>query len=200
MSIDSEWPIVPLGPLTTLISSGVTPKGGAEVYLSSGPVMLIRSQNVQMNHLSLDDVAFITDEIDNAMSRLRVTCGDVLLNITGASIGRVTTFGLHDTRANVNQHVCIIRPKPEVLFHRYLSYLISSPSFQLEIERLQHGGTRQALTFGLIAGGVSNVDIDGNNAFQIKAIRVVISTFETLPDLDFIHFPRMEKPCNFSFR
>ena len=31
-------------------------------------------------------------------------------------------------------------------------------------------------------GGVSNVGIDGNNALQIKAIGVVISTFETLPD------------------
>jgi hypothetical protein len=31
-------------------------------------------------------------------------------------------------------------------------------------------------------GGVSNVDIDGNNALQIKAIGVVISTFETLPN------------------
>jgi hypothetical protein len=30
-------------------------------------------------------------------------------------------------------------------------------------------------------GGVSNVDIDGNNALQIKGIGVVISTFETLP-------------------
>src|SRR5262249_49318296 len=30
-------------------------------------------------------------------------------------------------------------------------------------------------------GGVSNVDIDGNNALQIKAIGVIISTFETLP-------------------
>ena len=30
-------------------------------------------------------------------------------------------------------------------------------------------------------GGVSNVDIDGNNAWQIKALGVVISTFETLP-------------------
>ena len=30
-------------------------------------------------------------------------------------------------------------------------------------------------------GGVSNVEIDGNNAQQIKAIGVVISTFETLP-------------------
>jgi hypothetical protein len=31
------------------------------------------------------------------------------------------------------------------------------------------------------ADGVSNVDMDGNNALQIKATRVVISTFETLP-------------------
>ena len=30
-------------------------------------------------------------------------------------------------------------------------------------------------------GGVSNVDMDGNNALQIKAIGVAISTFETLP-------------------
>ena len=30
-------------------------------------------------------------------------------------------------------------------------------------------------------GGVSNVDIAGNTALQIKAIGVVISTFETLP-------------------
>ena len=35
-----------------------------------------------------------------------------------------------------------------------------------------------------LLGGVSNVDIDGNNAFQIKVIGVVISTFETLPDLE----------------
>jgi hypothetical protein len=34
---------------------------------------------------------------------------------------------------------------------------------------------------GSEVGGVSNVDIDGNNTLQIKAIGVVISTFETLP-------------------
>jgi hypothetical protein len=30
-------------------------------------------------------------------------------------------------------------------------------------------------------GGVSNVDIDGNNTLYIKVIGVTISTFETLP-------------------
>lgn len=140
-----------LGDLTTLISSGSTPRGGSEVYLREGPVMLIRSQNVRMNKLVLDDIAFVTDEIDAQMLRSRVQRGDVLLNITGASIGRVATFDLADVRANVNQHVCIIRPRRDSLIGRYLSYFISSPEFQLHIDRLQHGGTRQALTFSQIA-------------------------------------------------
>src|SRR5262245_37660844 len=41
-------------------------------------------------------------------------------------------------------------------------------------------------------GGVANVDIDGNNILQIKAIGVFISTFETLPGLDIKRlFPKM---------
>jgi len=140
---------VPLGQLTRKITSGSTPLGGSATYLGAGPVMLVRSQNVHMNRLDLSDVAYISDETDGGMNRSRLEFDDVLLNITGASIGRVARFDLH-TRANVNQHVCIIRPKPDLLCSRYLTYLISSPSFQRNIDRLQHGGTRQALTYELI--------------------------------------------------
>ncbi len=140
-----------LGDLTTLISSGSTPRGGAEVYLPSGPVMLVRSQNVRMNRLDLEDVAYITDEIDSGMVRSRVCPGDVLLNITGASIGRASAFDVKNVRANVNQHVCIIRPRPNLLHDRYLTHLLCSPDYQAEIMRIQNGGTRQALTFSQIS-------------------------------------------------
>ena len=140
-----------LGDLTTLISSGVTPKGGSEVYLLDGPAMLIRSQNVLINSLSIEDVAYIDEATDASMVRTRVQCGDVLLNITGASIGRAAAFKLRGVRANVNQHVCIIRPRQDRLDQGYLTYLITSPPFQANIDRLQRGGTRQALTFGQIA-------------------------------------------------
>jgi type I restriction enzyme, S subunit len=140
-----------LGPHTTLISSGSTPRGGESVYLKNGPVMLIRSQNVRMNHLDIDDVAFISEEINNDMGRSVVKRGDVLLNITGASIGRVAIFDLANIRANVNQHVCIIRSKPNELDPYYLMHFLSSPEVQHDINhRHQHGGTRQALTFGQI--------------------------------------------------
>ena len=76
-----------LGEVTSHISSGSTPRGGQSVYLDDGPVMLVRSQNVHMNRLVLDDVAFISDEINSQMKRSVVQRNDVLLNITGASIG-----------------------------------------------------------------------------------------------------------------
>ena len=151
MSPTSDLVVEKLGNLTSLISSGSTPKGGSETYLKEGPVMLIRSQNVRMDKLDLSDVAYITNEVDSTMARSQVKSGDVLLNITGASIVRVASFEVAGTRANVNQHVCIIRPKAERLFHGYLRHLIGTDVFQAEIDRLQHGGTRQALTFSQIA-------------------------------------------------
>ena len=144
-------PLQRLGELTDLISSGSTPKGGSKVYLENGPVLFIRSQNVRMNELDLTDVAYISEDVDTGMKRTRVRANDVLLNITGASIGRVAVFGMAHLRANVNQHVCIIRPKNGRLCSRYLCHYLATPAFQAEINRVQNGGTRQALTVTQIA-------------------------------------------------
>ena len=150
--MNSNIEIRKLGELANHISSGSTPLGGRSVYLDEGPVMLIRSQNVRMNHLQLDDVAFVSDEIDSSMKRSRLEPQDVLLNITGASIGRVARFSSRSQRANVNQHVCIIRTKHDRLVPRYLEFFLSSPIVQNEIhDELQRGGTRQALTFKQIS-------------------------------------------------
>lgn len=139
-----------LGELTTLISSGATPLGGATNYAAEGEVMLIRSQNVHMYRLVLDDVAFVTHEVADRMARTYLQPGDVLLNITGASIGRVACFRI-GVRANVNQHVCVIRPRAGTLDSGFLAHYLASPSFQAQIDQQQHGGTRQALTFAQIS-------------------------------------------------
>src|SRR5262245_36120860 len=47
-----------------------------------------------------------------------------------------------------------------------------------------HGTGGQTDTAPPHYGSVSKVDIDGNNALQIKVIGVIISTFETLPTID----------------
>ncbi|MGC6424423.1 MAG: restriction endonuclease subunit S [Lentimonas sp.] len=130
-----------IGDLTSLVTSGVTPRGGSKVYIDEGP-FLIRSQNVQMNAMSLNDVAHIPDEMFKRMERVQVLPGDTLLNITGASLGRVTPVIRMDQPAVVNQHVCIIRPIPEKLSYVYLSFLLSTDFYQRAILQQQSGAAQ----------------------------------------------------------
>ncbi len=52
-------------------------------------------------------------------------------------------------QANVNQHVCIIRTKP-VLLYKYLSLYLNSPAIQRLIQKWSSGATREALTLSQI--------------------------------------------------
>ena len=140
------WKKTSIGDISSHVSSGSTPLGGESTYLPTG-MPFIRSQNVQMNRLDLSDVAHISQEVHNGMKRTWVKNGDVLLNITGASIGRVAFFKGLDDSANVNQHVCIIRPMKSRATPAYISFFISMPSYQSVILSRNSGATRQAFNF-----------------------------------------------------
>jgi type I restriction enzyme S subunit len=100
-----------------------------------------------MNYLDLSDVAHISIDIHNDMQRTKVKNGDVLLNITGASIGRIAVFWGKNNTANVNQHVCIVRPLNEKVLPEYLSLVISNTSYQNQILGKNAGATRQAFNY-----------------------------------------------------
>jgi type I restriction enzyme, S subunit len=147
--VPEEWEVHKIGDISSDIRSGATPRGGRNVYLNHG-IPLIRSQNVLMNKLVLDDVAFIPEETNKTMSRSQVKTGDVLLNITGASLGRVTYVPRQINRANVNQHVCRIRLTGKFAIGEYVSYYLSSEQGQKNIWGMQYGTTRQGLNFGQV--------------------------------------------------
>jgi type I restriction enzyme, S subunit len=143
-----------IGDLLDFIGSGATPRGGQNVYVEKG-VLFIRSQNVYPNELWLENIVHITDEFDEKMKRSRVKEFDVLLNITGASIGRCAFVPQNFPKSNVNQHVCILRPKKELLNYRYLTFYLNSFQAQNDIMNAQSGATRQGLNYTQI----KNLDI-----------------------------------------
>jgi len=144
--IPEHWEVRKVKHLTTKIGSGKTPKGGAEIYVHSG-VMFFRSQNVHFDGLRLDDVVFIEDDVDAEMPNTRVQPSDVLLNITGASLGRCCLVGEDLGRANVNQHVCIIRAHRSKILPDYLCAAISSVVAQSQIFASENGTSREGLSF-----------------------------------------------------
>jgi type I restriction enzyme S subunit len=101
--------------------------------------------NVRFEGFTKEGLAFLNQKQADALKEVAVCSDDVLLNITGASIGRVTQAPALMDGARVNQHVCIIRPFPEI-DAAYLSRYLASPSVQQMIWGEQYGVTRQALT------------------------------------------------------
>lgn len=137
---------VKLSDITNHISSGSTPRGGKKVYQDEG-IPIIRSQDVLMNELDLTNVAYISEEVHDNMERSKVKNRDVLLNITGASIGRTAVYYGKDDSANKNQHVASIRLNTNKILPEFLSYYFSTDYFQEIIKLESSGGTREALNY-----------------------------------------------------
>ena len=143
--VPANWEVGRLGHLATKFGSGITPRGGATVYQESG-VPFLRSQNIHFEGLQMQDVARIAPSLHQELSGTHVKPGDVLLNITGASIGRACAVPEDFVEGNVNQHVCIIRPDKSRLLPRLLAAYLSTPVMQLEIQIEQRGASREGLT------------------------------------------------------
>ena len=151
MFLEKDFPKEKLKNFTSLITSGSTPKGGRKNYSTSGPILFIRSQNVLMNKFSNHDALYISKKIHENMQRTWLKNNDVLLNITGASIGRTAIYKGKNDKANVNQHVAIIRIKDQKKLNpTFLNYYLSSDIIQNHIKTINAGATREALNFSQI--------------------------------------------------
>jgi type I restriction enzyme S subunit len=105
--------------------------------------------NIYFGGFVRQGLAFLNDEQAEKLKNVAVKADDVLLNITGASIGRVATAPRDMEGARVNQHVCIIRPTSEII-PKFLELVLASPVVQNLIDAIQVGATREALTKAMI--------------------------------------------------
>jgi type I restriction enzyme S subunit len=131
------------------VGSGKTPSGGATVYVSKG-VLFLRSQNIYDTGLMLDNPTYISQDVDEEMKGTRVKPNDVLLNITGGSIGRCCIFPQGMGYANVNQHVSIIRVTEKIFSPDYMHYYWLSSLGKTAINLYQTGGNREGMSSAAI--------------------------------------------------
>lgn len=143
-NLPNGWVFVRLGNITNKIGSGSTPRGGKSAYVKEG-IPFLRSQNVWGSGLRMHDVAYIPESTHEKMSNTAVMPKDILLNITGASLGRCTLVPDDFGQANVSQHVTIIRPTKQEIRH-YLHLCMLSPYTQKMIWGRQVGMAREGLS------------------------------------------------------
>lgn len=94
----------------------------------------------------MDDIVYVDAETHEFMSNSKVFEGDVLINITGASISRCFYIENLQGEANVNQHVCIVRPAPKIET-KFLYFSLRSDVGQQQIDLSQSGSGREGMNF-----------------------------------------------------
>jgi type I restriction enzyme S subunit len=172
----NTWPIYKLKVVSTKVGSGSTPRGGSAAYKTEG-IPLVRSMNIHFNGIKYDGLAFIDEEQAEALKNVEIMAGDVLLNITGASIGRVCVAEDEIVGGRVNQHVAIIRTS-ESLIPEFLNIYLSSPIMQDWINKENYGVTRPALTKGQIL----DLDIPLPSIEEQRKIIARVNDFFNLSD------------------
>jgi len=144
--IPQGWEVSTLQAVTTKIGSGATPRGGKDAYKTEG-IHLIRSLNVYDYNFKFADLALIDEKQAAELANVAIEENDILLNITGASVGRCTLVPAHLLPARVNQHVAVVRVDPSKASPFYVLDSINSEQRKQQLLALAQGGaTREALT------------------------------------------------------
>ena len=104
--VPESWVWTTIEEICSKIGSGSTPRGSN--YSANG-ISFFRSQNVYNDRLVYDDIKYISEEVHQKMKGTEVLANDLLLNITGGSLGRCAVVPADFNCGNVSQHVCIMR-------------------------------------------------------------------------------------------
>jgi restriction endonuclease S subunit len=141
--VPEEWAVVSLGSLASFVTSGS--RGWAEYYATEG-ALFIRSQNVRAGVLDFSDRAFVRVPAGAEGERTRVASSDVLITITGNSVGNVAEApeGLGD--AYVSQHVGLVRLKEPSEASFVATYLSPGAPGNAQVLAAQYGQSKPGLS------------------------------------------------------
>lgn len=158
-----KYPVVSLKSLTTLITSGITPKSGGDAYSDDrlNGIPFIRSGNINIDgELDFNDLLYIKPNIHNTtMKSSQVRKNDLMIAIVGATIGQVGIY-VFDNEANINQAIALVRLKDGIIVE-YIKELIKSSIGQLSLNRLKRPVAR------------ANINLE-----EIATLQVVLPPFE----------------------
>ncbi|MCH5221425.1 MAG: restriction endonuclease subunit S [Muribaculaceae bacterium] len=152
----SKFHLQSLGEISTLITSGMTPKSGGDAYTNAeNGVAFIRSGDIDISgEIDFDNLLYIKHEVHNTtMKSSHVKDNDIMIAIVGATIGQVGIY--HSNKeANINQAIALVRLN-DGYSSEYIKEVIKSSIGQLNLDRLKRPVAR------------ANINLDEISSMQI---------------------------------
>ena len=141
--IPKEWDAITLGEMSNLVTSGS--RGWAAYYSDEGAIFL-RIGNLTREHpnLRLIDIVNVQPPKSSEGQRTRLVEDDLLISIT-ADLGIAGVVPADLGEAYVNQHIALVRLKPELAASRWLGHWFGGLKAQTLISRLGDSGAKAGL-------------------------------------------------------
>ena len=130
--VPENWEVATLGSLATKVSKGSSPRWQGFEYVSEG-VLFVRSQNVGGGRMDFSDRVFLSPKFNEQEKRSILKNEDILINLVGASIGRVALGTPEIEGANCNQAVGFVRMDCQRSFKEFLVAFLLSPAGQQQM-------------------------------------------------------------------
>ena len=129
----TEWPLVTLDSLTSLVSRGITPK-----YTDNSTQIVLNQKCIRDHYI---DVSLGRQHKPKIINEKWLQYGDLLINSTGeGTLGRTAQVWFTPENLTVDSHVTIVRAKNQLL----LFYIgLWGITHEREIEALHTGSTGQ---------------------------------------------------------
>lgn len=135
-SVPNGWGVYRYRDLTILVTSGS--RGWKDYYAEDGAIF-IRTQNINTDHLILDDVAFVSLPSKAEGMRTQVKKDDILITITGANVTKAARVESELPEAYISQHIALTRPRWSSMSPWLHLCFLSPGSARGDLEKLAYG-------------------------------------------------------------
>lgn len=121
--VPGHWEVRRVRNLSSFVTSG--PRGWSERISEVGAKFIQSGDLTDDLSIAFDEAKRVAVDADAEAVRTKLTNGDVVVCITGAKTGNVAVCATVPEDAYVNQHLCLIRPRAEILPELLAVYLKS---------------------------------------------------------------------------
>jgi hypothetical protein len=112
----------------------------SEYYVKQGNIGIYRVSDIE-NGVNFSDIVKVPDFFWEKFKKFRIRAGDIIMTVTGNTIGKAILMPAEIPQLLMNQNAAIWRTKGKINQHYLYIFVIAKP-FQTKIERIARAGTR----------------------------------------------------------
>ena len=177
--VPEHWVVARIKHLAPIISKGTTPSTIGGDFVSKG-IRFLKAENIGKDpYVKATPEFYISEKVDEQISRSRLKENDILVIIAGATTGMASILQKELLPANTNQAVSLIRPSNPVHARWILNWLTTEFS-----QRIIWMGAVQAAQPNLSMEDLGNIPIaipSDNELLEIlKEIELETEKFDSL--------------------